>query len=259
MISRRPTRREAAGAPFFPTRRLGRGAGPTAASARGTSARAFSMGSDNPKGAVAPLSAPARYGRYAAIACVCVVLVVTLLTNPHIDPKRVPVAGAGPRRAGASEGRQGALASMQGVASAVGDLKSKLKNAAVELGDVGALHETTMPRRRPGVPLRAKNAARVLERANYEEVGAKVAFTEKEAFGTVDETGTEETGETDDGRDDDVGDEENDDDDDDDVETGDEAKPEGLYTLAALDMRGEDVDLSYAAGKVSLVTNVASE
>ena len=218
------------------------------------------MGSDNPKGAVAPLSAPARYGRYAAIACVCVVLVVTLLTNPHIDPKRVPVAGAGPRRAGASEGRQGALASMQGVASAVGDLKSKLKNAAVELGDVGALHETTMPRRRPGVPLRAKNAARVLERANYEEVGAKVAFTEKEAFGTVDETGTEETGETDDGRDDDVGDEENDDDDDDDnVETGDEAKPEGLYTLAALDMRGEDVDLSYAAGKVSLVTNVASE
>ena len=216
------------------------------------------MGSDNPKGAVAPLSAPARYGRYAAIACVCVVLVVTLLTNPHIDPKRVPVAGAGPRRAGASEGRQGALASMQGVASAVGDLKSKLKNAAVELGDVGALHETTMPRRRPGVPLRAKNAARVLERANYEEVGAKVAFTEKEAFGTVDETGTEETGETDDGRDDDVGDEENDDDDDD-VETGDEAKPEGLYTLAALDMRGEDVDLSYAAGKVSLVTNVASE
>lgn len=218
------------------------------------------MGSDNPKGAVAPLSAPARYGRYAAIACVCVVLVVTLLTNPHIDPKRVPVAGAGPRRAGASEGRQGALASMQGVASAVGDLKSKLKNAAVELGDVGALHETTMPRRRPGVPLRAKNAARVLERANYEEVGAKVAFTEKEAFGTVDETGTEETGETDDGRDDDVEDEENDDDDDDDnVETGDEAKPEGLYTLAALDMRGEDVDLSYAAGKVSLVTNVASE
>ena len=217
------------------------------------------MGSDNPKGAVAPLSAPARYGRYAAIACVCVMLVVTLLTNPHIDPKRVPVAGAGPRRAGASEGRQGALASMQGVASAVGDLKSKLKNAAVELGDVGALHETTMPRRRPGVPLRAKNAARVLERANYEEVGAKVAFTEKEAFGTVDETGTEETGETDDGRDDDVGDEENDDDDDDDVETGDEAKPEGLYTLAALDMRGEDVDLSYAAGKVSLVTNVASE
>lgn len=216
------------------------------------------MGSDNPKGAVAPLSAPARYGRYAAIACVCVMLVVTLLTNPHIDPKRVPVAGAGPRRAGASEGRQGALASMQGVASAVGDLKSKLKNAAVELGDVGALHETTMPRRRPGVPLRAKNAARVLERANYEEVGAKVAFTEKEAFGTVDETGTEETGETDDGRDDDVGDEENDDDDDD-VETGDEAKPEGLYTLAALDMRGEDVDLSYAAGKVSLVTNVASE
>ena len=157
--------------------------------------------------------------------------------------------------------------SMQGVASAVGDLKSKLKNAAVELGDVGALHETTMPRRRPGVPLRAKNAARVLERANYEEVGAKVAFTEKEDFGTVDETGTEETGETDDGRDDDVGDEENDDDDDDndddddddDVETGDEAKPEGLYTLAALDMRGEDVDLSYAAGKVSLVTNVASE
>lgn len=217
------------------------------------------MGSDNPKGAVAPLSAPARYGRYAAIACVCVVLVVTLLTNPHIDPKRVPVAGAGPRRAGASEGRQGALASMQGVASAVGDLKSKLKNAAVELGDVGALHETTMPRRRPGVPLRAKNAARVLERANYEEVGAKVAFTEKEAFGTVDETGTEETGETDDGRDDDVEDEENDDDDDDNVETGDEAKPEGLYTLAALDMRGEDVDLSYAAGKVSLVTNVASE
>ena len=216
------------------------------------------MGSDNPKGAVAPLSAPARYGRYAAIACVCVVLVVTLLTNPHIDPKRVPVAGAGPRRAGASEGRQGALASMQGVASAVGDLKSKLKNAAVELGDVGALHETTMPRRRPGVPLRAKNAARVLERANYEEVGAKVAFTEKEAFGTVDETGTEETGETDDGRDDDVEDEENDDDDDN-VETGDEAKPEGLYTLAALDMRGEDVDLSYAAGKVSLVTNVASE
>ena len=218
------------------------------------------MGSDNPKGAVAPLSAPARYGRYAAIACVCVVLVVTLLTNPHIDPKRVPVAGAGPRRAGASEGRQGALASMQGVASAVGDLKSKLKNAAVELGDVGALHETTMPRRRPGVPLRAKNAARVLERANYEEVGAKVAFTEKEAFGTVDETGTEETGETDDGRDDDVEDEVNDDDDDDDnVETGDEAKPVGLYTLAALDMRGEDVDLSYAAGKVSLVTNVASE
>ena len=222
------------------------------------------MGSDNPKGAVAPLSAPARYGRYAAIACVCVVLVVTLLTNPHIDPKRVPVAGAGPRRAGASEGRQGALASMQGVASAVGDLKSKLKNAAVELGDVGALHETTMPRRRPGVPLRAKNAARVLERANYEEVGAKVAFTEKEVsevFGTVDETGTEETGETDDDvGDDDVGDEENDDDDDDDdVETGDEAKPEGLYTLAALDMRGEDVDLSYAAGKVSLVTNVASE
>ena len=188
----------------------------------------------------------------------CVVLLVTLLTNPHIDPKRVPVAGAGPRRAGASEGRQGALASMQGVASAVGDLKSKLKNAAVELGDVGALHETTMPRRRPGVPLRAKNAARVLERANYEEVGAKVAFTTKEAFGTVDETGTEETGETDDGRDDDVGDEENGDDDDD-VETGDEAKPEGLYTLAALDMRGEDVDLSYAAGKVSLVTNVASE
>ena len=218
------------------------------------------MGSDNPKGAVAPLSAPARYGRYAAIACVCVVLMVTLFTDPHIDPKRVPVAGGGPRRAGASEGRQGALASMQGVASAVGDLKSKLKNAAVELGDVGALHETTMPRRRPGVPLRAKNAARVLERANYEEVGAKVAFTEKEAFGTVDETGTEETGETDDGRDDDVGDEENDDDDDDDdVETGDEAKPEGLYTLAALDMRGEDVDLSYAAGKVSLVTNVASE
>ena len=216
------------------------------------------MGSDNPKGAVAPLSAPARYGRYAAIACVCVVLVVTLLTNPHIDPKRVPVAGAGPRRAGASEGRQGALASMQGVASAVGDLKSKLKNAAVELGDVGALHETTMPRRRPGTPLRAKNAARVLERANYEEVGAKVAFTEKEAFGTIDETGIEETGETDDGRDDDVGDEENGDDDDD-VETGDEAKPEGLYTLSALDMRGEDVDLSYAAGKVSLVTNVASE
>ena len=217
------------------------------------------MGSDNPKGAVAPLSAPARYGRYAAIACVCVVLVVTLLTNPHIDPKRVPVAGAGPRRAGASEGRQGALASMQGVASAVGDLKSKLKNAAVELGDVGALHETTMPRRRPGVPLRAKNAARVLERANYEEVGAKVAFTEKEAFGTVDETGTEETGETDDGRDDDVVAAVNADDDDDNVETGDEAKPDGLYTLAALDMRGEDVDLSYAAGKVSLVTNVASE
>ena len=219
------------------------------------------MGSDNPKGAVAPLSAPARYGRYAAIACVCVVLVVTLLTNPRIDPKRVPVAGAGPRRAGASEGRQGALASMQGVASGVGDLKSKLKNAAVELGDVGALHETTMPRRRPGVPLRAKNAARVLERANYEEVVAKVAFTTKEAFGTVDETGTEETGETDDGRDDDVGDEENGDDDDDDdvVETGDETKPEGLYTLTALDMSGEDVDLSYAAGKVSLVTNVASE
>jgi len=225
------------------------------------------MGSDNPKGAVAPLSAPARYGRYAAIACVCVVLVVTLLTNPHIDPKRVSVAGAGPRRAGASEGRQGALASMQGVASAVGDLKSKLKNAAVELGDVGALHETTMPRRRPGMPQRAKNAARVLERANYEEVGAKVAFTEKEVsevFGTVDETGTEETGETDDDvGDDDVGDEENgdddDDDDDDDDETGDEAKPEGLYTLTALDMRGEDVDLSYAAGKVSLVTNVASE
>ena len=119
-------------------------------------------------------------------------LVVTLLTNPHIDPKRVPVAGAGPRRAGASEGRQGALASMQGVASAVGDLKSKLKNAAVELGDVGALHETTMPRRRPGALRRQRPAC--AERANCEEVGAKVAFTEKEAFGTVDETGTEETG-----------------------------------------------------------------
>ena len=107
------------------------------------------MGSDNPKGAVAPLSAPARYGRYAAIARVRGVG-GTLFTDPHIDPKRVPVAGGGPRRAGASEGRQGALASMQGVASAVGDLKSKLKNAAVELGDVGALHETTMPRKRTG-------------------------------------------------------------------------------------------------------------
>jgi len=222
------------------------------------------MGSDNPKGAVAPLSAPARYGRYAAIACVCVVLMVTLFTDPHIDPKRVPVAGGGPRRAGASEGRQGALASMQGVASAVGDLKSKLKNAAVELGDVGALHETTMPRKRTGVPLqlnKAKNSARVLERANYEEVGAKVAFAEEEGFGTV-ETGTDLVGETEDDRDD-VGEEENDDDDDDDdddeTEREYEAKPEGLYTLAALDMRGEEVDLSYAAGKVSLVTNVASE
>ena len=225
------------------------------------------MGSDNPKGAVAPLSAPARYGRYAAIACVCVVLLVTLLTNPHIDPKRVPLA---PRRAGASEGRQGALASMQGVSSAVGDLKSKLKNAAVELGDVGALHETTMPRKRPEVPLHAKNAARVLERANYEEVGAKVAFAEDEGLENT-EIGTEGIAETDDERDDGVGDEESgggddddDDDDDDDGdddgdERGDEAKPEGLYTLAALDMRGEDVDLSYAAGKVSLVTNVASE
>ena len=227
------------------------------------------MGSDNPKGAVAPLSAPARYGRYAAIACVCVVLMVTLFTDPHIDPKRVPVAGGGPRRAGASEGRQGALASMQGVASAVGDLKSKLKNAAVELGDVGALHETTMPRKRTGVPLQlneAKNSARVLERANDEEVGAKVAFAEEEGFGTAEtgtETGTDLAGETDDDRDD-VGEEENDDDDDDDddddeTEREDEAKPEGLYTLAALDMRGEEVDLSYAAGKVSLVTNVASE
>jgi hypothetical protein len=223
------------------------------------------MGSDNPKGAVAPRSAPARYGRYAAIACVCVVLMVTLFTDPHIDPKRVPVAGGGPRRAGASEGRQGALASMQGVASAVGDLKSKLKNAAVELGDVGALHETTMPRKRTGVPLqlnKAKNSARVLERANYEEVGAKVAFAEEEGFGTV-ETGTDLVGETEDDRDD-VGEEENDDDDDDDDDDDEteheyEAKPEGLYTLAALDMRGEEVDLSYAAGKVSLVTNVASE
>lgn len=218
------------------------------------------MGSDNPKGAVAPLSAPARYGRYAAIACVCVVLLVTLFTNPHIDPRSVPVvSAAGPRRAGRGSEGQGALASMQGVASAVGDLKSKLKNAAVELGDVGALHETTMPRR-PEVPLHAKKAARVLEKINYEEVGTKAAFAEEEGFGTA-ETGTEGTGETNDERDDDVGDEESGDknDNDDDDERGAEAKPEGLYTLAALDMRGEDVDLSYAAGKVSLVTNVASK
>ena len=53
-------------------------------------------------------------------------------------------------------------------------------------------------------------------------------------------------------------DEENDDDDDDDnVETGDEAGRGFIH--APRDMRGEDVDLSYAAGKVSLVTNVASE
>ena len=91
-----------------------------------------------------------------------------------------------------------------------------------------------------------------------------MAFAEEEGFGTAEtgtETGTDLAGETDDDRDD-VGEEENDDDDDDDddeTEREDEAKPEGLYTLAALDMRGEEVDLSYAAGKVSLVTNVASE
>ena len=111
--------------------------------------------------------------------------------------------------------------------------------------------------------MHAKNAARVLERANYEEVGAKVAFAEDEGLENT-EIGTEGIAETDDERDDGVGDEESgggddDDDDDDGDERGDEAKPEGLYTLAALDMRGEDVDLSYAAGKVSLVTNVASE
>ena len=41
----------------------------------------------------------------------------------------------------------------------------------------------------------------------------------------------------------------------------DDAKPRasGLYTLSAVDIDGVDTPLDFAAGKASLVTNVASE
>mgnify|MGYP006134069995 CR=1 FL=1 len=269
----------------------------TARRARGRYLRVSTMGSDNPKGAVAPLRAAARYGRYAAIISVCLVLMVTLFTHPHIDPKSVPVAVT-PRRAGATgEGRQGTLASMQGVKNAVSGLKTKLQDVAAEypkLGDVGALHETTMPRKKKGV---MSHNARVLERAEVGRMGKVLDDEEtveekadevimddetKDDQTIEDETLDDETledsqfdAENDDEESDELeestndddeetetseeAEEASDDDDDDDDDTTDDPKPEGLYTLSALDMDSAEVDLSYAAGKVTLVTNVASE
>tara|TARA_B110000305_G_C19118883_1_gene483396 strand:- start:14 stop:571 length:558 start_codon:yes stop_codon:yes gene_type:complete len=185
---------------------------------------------------------------------------------------------------------------MQGVKNAVSGLKTKLQDVAAEypkLGDVGALHETTMPRKKKGV---MSHNARVLERAEVGRMGKVLDDEEtveekadevimddetKDDQTIEDETLDDETledsqfdAENDDEESDELEESTNDDDeetetseeaeeasddDDDDDDTTDDPKPEGLYTLSALDMDSAEVDLSYAAGKVTLVTNVASE
>ena len=112
---------------------------------------------------------------------------------------------------------------------------------------------------------KAKEVARVLERANYEEVGAKVAFAEEGGFGTAEtgtETGTDLAGETDDDRDD--------------VEERRRMTTTTTTTTTRLSAKTRRSPRVYtpsprwtcaakrwtcrtAAGKVSLVTNVASE
>ena len=187
------------------------------------------MGSDNPKGATAPVSLRARYGRYVAVLGVATMLLFMLGTSPSIDPAAVPVRStASPRRAG--EGR-GALSSMRDVATAVGEFKTKLRDVAQDLGDVGALHETTMPR----ATRHLDKAAKRLDEIAQLQGGARVTATSVE----------EDVGEAQDDAPVDV----------------DDAKPRasGLYTLSAVDVDGVDTPLDFAAGKASLVTNVASE
>ena len=92
-------------------------------------------------------------------------------TSPSIDPAAVPVRStASPRRAG--EGR-GALSSMRDVATAVGEFKTKLRDVAQDLGDVGALHETTMPRARRHLDKVAKSLDEIQQLGG----GARVTAT----------------------------------------------------------------------------------
>ena len=186
------------------------------------------MGSDNPKGATAPVSLRARYGRYVAVLGVATMLLFMLGTSPSIDPAAVPVRStASPRRAG--EGR-GALSSMRDVATAVGEFKTKLRDVAQDLGDVGALHETTMRARR-----HLDKVAKSLDEIQQLGGGARVTATPVE----------EDVGEGEDDAPVDV----------------DDAKPRasGLYALSAVDIDGVDTLWIPAAGKATLVTNVASK
>lgn len=280
-------------------------------SARGGGNHARStMGSDNPKGVSAPLRVAQRYGRYAALVGVCLVLCVTLFTDPSIDPKSVQVTGT-PQRAGAGEAAtQSTLpVSMRNVANKVGVMKTKLRDAAAELGDVG-LHETTMPRKkRPPSGVVQKVAklgdarvlvrgeggkGRVSETAGHVQVAKKTEqVVEKTLESSVSEDSSvsdaseetaaiEEASESEEtetksieeaieseetetetieeaSEEEESEEEKTDSEDPESEETGSKPTPKGLYTLGALTMGGEQKSLSYAAGKVTLVTNVASQ
>ena len=253
------------------------------------------MGSDNPKGATARASLRARYGGYAAWATIGCVLLFCLSTAPAIDPNQVPQrggGGGGPRRAGAEAGRAGALATMRGVQSAVtavrgalgeqtADLSGKIREARerlsaadaetirAELGDLGGLHESGVGARREGrgraksaeAKARAAHAAKkragrdvkdaALETAPRDAAlhadAAKVPKTVKtsKAEEKTSKAEEEKTSKAESSK-------EN-------LDSFEIPSATGLYATSATGNDGRPLDLSFAAGKVSLVANVASE
>ena len=253
------------------------------------------MGSDNPKGATARASLRARYGGYAAWATIGCVLLFCLSTAPAIDPNQVPQRGGGggsPRRAGAEAGRAGALATMRGVQSAVtavrgalgeqtADLSGKIREARerlsaadaetirAELGDLGGLHESGVGARREGrgraksaeAKARAAHAAKkragrdvkdaALETAPRDAAlladAAKVPKTVKtsKAEEKTSKAEEEKTSKAESSK-------EN-------LDSFEIPSATGLYATSATGNDGRPLDLSFAAGKVSLVANVASE
>lgn len=253
------------------------------------------MGSDNPKGATARASLRARYGGYAAWATIGCVLLFCLSTAPAIDPNQVPQRGGGggsPRRAGAEAGRAGALATMRGVQSAVtavrgalgeqtADLSGKIREARerlsaadaetirAELGDLGGLHESGVGARREGrgraksaeAKARAAHAAKkragrdvkdaALETAPRDAAlladAAKVPKTVKtsKAEEKTSKAEEEKTSKAESSK-------EN-------LDSHEIPTATGLYATSATGNDGRPLDLSFAAGKVSLVANVASE
>lgn len=253
------------------------------------------MGSDNPKGATARASLRARYGGYAAWATIGCVLLFCLSTAPAIDPNQVPQRGGGggsPRRAGAEAGRAGALATMRGVQSAVtavrgalgeqtADLSGKIREARerlsaadaetirAELGDLGGLHESGVGARREGrgraksAEAKARAAHAAKKRAGRDVKDAALETAPRDAALLADAANVPKTVETSKAEEKtSKAEEEN-------TSKAESSKENldsheiptatGLYATSATGNDGRPLDLSFAAGKVSLVATVASE
>ena len=254
------------------------------------------MGSDNPKGATARASLRARYGGYAAWATIGCVLLFCLSTAPAIDPNQVPQRGGGggsPRRAGAEAGRAGALATMRGVQSAVtavrgalgeqtADLSGKIREARerlsaadaetirAELGDLGGLHESGVGARREGrgrakaAEAKARAAHAAKKRAGRDVKDAALETAPRDAALLADAAKVPKTVETSKAEEEKTSkaEEEKTSKAESSKETLDSFEipsATGLYATSATDIDGRPLDLSFAAGKVSLVANVASE